>query len=216
MIKEVEGGRSSYPSMDIKHYESRNEKRFFYVDFVKELWDEVSKYSAKKHYDWRIYDLNAKGIQARQGSENILLYSSKLKGIWREIDYLWQSQNPQSVEMTYICKQRLFTFLMGPNAEYENVRSQILHLEKVPDLEEAIGIILEEESRLKLMPEAPPNQPTAFIAKKYDSKPAQGDAWVGRKGSLQPTGTKPGDESRTTYGALTAERKDTLKTLAGN
>ena len=68
---------------------------------------------------------------------------------------------------------------MGLNAEYENVRSQIFHREKVPDIEEAIGIIIEEESRLKLVPEAPPNQPTAFIAKKYDSKQAQGDSWVG-------------------------------------
>ena len=84
-----------------------------YVDSVKELWDEASKYSAKNHYDWRIYDLNAKAIQARQGSENILMYSSKLKGIWREIDYLWPSQNPQSMERTYILKQILFTFLMG-------------------------------------------------------------------------------------------------------
>ena len=62
--------------------------------YVKELWDEVSKYSTKKHSDWRIYDLNAKAIQVTQGSENILMYSSKLKGIWREIDYLWPSQNP--------------------------------------------------------------------------------------------------------------------------
>ena len=67
---------------------------FLYVDSVKELWAEVSKYSVKKHYDWCIYDLNAKVIQARQGSENILVYSSKLRGIWREVDYLWPSQNP--------------------------------------------------------------------------------------------------------------------------
>ena len=55
-------------------------------------------------------------------------------------------QNPQSVEKKYIFKQRLFTFLMGLNAEYENGRSQILHQEKVSDLEEAIGFTMEEES----------------------------------------------------------------------
>ena len=38
--------------------------------------------------------------------------------------------------------------------------------EKVPDREEAIVIIIEEDSRLKLVLEAPPNQLTAFIAKK--------------------------------------------------
>ena len=64
---------------------------FLYVDYVKELWDEVSKYWAKKYYDWHIYDLHTKAIQARQGSGNILIYSSKLKSIWREIDHLWPS-----------------------------------------------------------------------------------------------------------------------------
>ena len=102
-------------------------RNFLYVDYVKDLWDEVSKYSAKKHYDCCIYDMNAKTIQAKQGSENILMYSSKLKGIWREIGYAWPCQNFQSVERTYILKQRLFTFIMGLNAKYENVKSQILH-----------------------------------------------------------------------------------------
>ena len=179
----------------------------------------MRKYSAKKHDDWRIYDLNAEAIHARQWSENILIYSSKLKGIRREIVYLWPSQNPQSMEKTYILKQRLFTFLVGLNTQDENVRSHILHREKVPNLKEATRIIIEEESRLKLVPKVPPNQLTAFIfrahcsgccplifqkkkklmafiAKKYDSKPAHGDSWAGRQGSTQPTRTKPRGESK--------------------
>ena len=131
-----------------------------------------------------------------------MIYSSKLKGIWREIVYLWPSQNPQSMEKTYILKQRLFTFLVGLNTQDENVRSHILQREKVPNLKDATRIIIEEESRLKLVPEVPPNQftafifrghrfgccprifqkkkkLTAFIAKKYNSKPAHGDSWAG-------------------------------------
>ena len=60
------------------------------------------------------------------------------------MDYLWPSQNPQSVERTYILKQILFTFLMGLNVEYENVRSQILHQEKVSNQVEAIRIFVKE------------------------------------------------------------------------
>ena len=41
------------PSMDIEHYESRNEDKFFYVDSIKELWDEVSKYNAQRYYECR-------------------------------------------------------------------------------------------------------------------------------------------------------------------
>lgn len=41
---------------------------------------------------------------------------------------------------------------MGLNLEYEFLRSQILNREKVPSLEESIQIVVEEETRLKLVP----------------------------------------------------------------
>ena len=50
------------------------------------------------------------------------------------------------MERAYILNQRLFTLFMGVNAEYGNVKSQIFRQKKVPDLEEGIGFIMEEES----------------------------------------------------------------------
>ena len=72
--------------------------------------------------------------QARQGGDNVLQYASKLKAILREIDSLWPTWNPQSVERQYILKHRLFIFLMGLNPIYEFERSQLLYQEKMPSL----------------------------------------------------------------------------------
>ena len=59
---------------------------FLFCDTVKELWDEIQKFNEEQNHDWRIYELNGQASQARQGSENVLQYASKLKAIWREID----------------------------------------------------------------------------------------------------------------------------------
>ena len=67
---------------------------FLYCESVKAVWEDIQKYSEEQTHDWRIYELNVQASQARQGGDNVLQYSSKLKAIWREIDYLWPTQNP--------------------------------------------------------------------------------------------------------------------------
>ena len=114
---------------------------FLYCDTVKELWDDIKKYSEDQTHDWRIYEINVQEKTTLQGGDNVLQYLSKLKAIWREMDYLWPTQNPQSVERQYILKQHLFKFFIGLNSVYESVRSQLLHREKLPSLEEAIGAV---------------------------------------------------------------------------
>ena len=115
-----------------------------------------------------------------------MTYASNLKAIWMEIDYLWPTQNPQSVERQYILKQCLFTFLMGLNPTYESPQSQVLYHEKILQLEEAIGITRNEESRLKLVSEPFSNSSTAFITKKAELKPVTTDSWSNYEGPSQP------------------------------
>ena len=62
---------------------------FLDYDSVKEMWDDIQKYSEEQTHDWHIYELNVQALHARQGGDNVLQYASKLKAIWQEIDYLW-------------------------------------------------------------------------------------------------------------------------------
>ena len=81
-----------------------------------------------------------------QGDCSVMVYVTELQAIWTEIGHFWPIKNPESEEWGYTIKDRLNKLLMGPNIEYEALRSQILNHEKVSNIEEAINIVLEEES----------------------------------------------------------------------
>ena len=85
--------------------------------------------------------------QIKQGELSMLAYFSKLKAIWMEIVFYWPLENPHSQERKNELKVRMFTFLMDFNSEYENLVSQLIHREKLTNLDEAIGEIVKAESR---------------------------------------------------------------------
>ena len=62
---------------------------FLCCDSAKEMWDDIQKYNEEKTHHWRIYELNMQASRAGQEGDNVLQYASKLKAIWREINYLW-------------------------------------------------------------------------------------------------------------------------------
>ena len=123
-------------------------------------------------------------------------YSSKLKAIWREIDYLWPTQNPQSDEREYILMQRLFAFLNGLNDVYENVRSQLLHWEKLPSLEEAIGAIKQPESRLRVTTEPQRQNSAALLTKRPENRVLPGGSRTPRSPQSNSVPAIEGDDNR--------------------
>lgn len=81
-----------------------------------------------------------------QDSNNALKYSFELKNVRQEIDHYRPVQNPDSEERVYILKDHLYQFLSRLNPEYENLTSQLLNREHVPNFEESVSIIRHEES----------------------------------------------------------------------
>ncbi|XP_078447619.1 uncharacterized protein LOC144716375 [Wolffia australiana] len=169
---------------------------FLYCETVKGLWDEIQRYTAEQSHDWQIYELKVQETLARQGSENVRQYSSRLKAIWREIDHLWPTQNPQSVERQYILKQRIFTFLMGLNSVYESVRSQLLHREKLPSLEEAIGAILQAESQFGVTSDSQGQTSAALLTKRPESRTDLAGNRTARPFQPSTSATGEGEDSR--------------------
>ncbi|XP_078437652.1 uncharacterized protein LOC144708275 [Wolffia australiana] len=168
---------------------------FLYCDIVKETWDDIQKYSEEQSHDCRIYELNVQATQARQGTDNVLQIL-KTESSPREIDYLWPTHNPQLVERQYILKHRLFTFLMGLNPTYESVRSQLLHREKLPSLEEAIGAIRQAESRLRVAFDPQTQNSAAFLSRKPEAKAAPNTSWPTRPPPPNLAASPEGEDSR--------------------
>ena len=96
----------------------------------------------------------------------MMAYVTELQVVWTEIDHFRLVKNPESEELGYTIKDRLYKFLMGLNIKYEPLRSQILNREKVTIIEESINIVLEEESQMKLVPNAPKEEARVILASK--------------------------------------------------
>ena len=69
-------------------------------------------------------------------------------------------------------KQHFFTFLMGLNSIYQSVRSRLLHRENKPSLEEAIGVIRQAESRIRVTPKSQVQNFAALLTKKPETRAA--------------------------------------------
>ncbi|XP_078435258.1 uncharacterized protein LOC144706195 [Wolffia australiana] len=131
----------------IKNMEEEQKDDYLLVNIVRDLWKEINKSCAEVHKYFRVYDLREQERKLKQGSMSISSYSAKLKAIWRELDLLFPAgdrDHPSYIrEVTY----RTIQFLMGLNPEYEVLRSQLLHRERFPTLEEAISELQGAESR---------------------------------------------------------------------
>ena len=72
--------------------------------------------------------------------------------------------NPDSEEHKYTLKGRLYKYLMGLNSEYETLVNQILARVKVPNFEEALKLVVREESTWNLRSDLKINPESAAFA----------------------------------------------------
>ena len=141
-------------------------RKYLFLQSTKVIWDQIDTGCSKRNQDWRIYSLVCKAATLVQGDRSVMAYFTELQAIWTEIDHFRPVKNPESEEWGYTIKDRLYKFLMGLNIEYEPLRNQFLNREKVPTIEETINILLEEERRMKLVPNAPKEEASAILASK--------------------------------------------------
>ena len=85
----------------------------------------------------------------------------------------------------------------GLNSVYESVRSQLLlHREKLPSLEEAIGAIRKDESRFRVTPESQVQISAALLTKKPEARAAPTGNWTPRSSQPSLTPGAEGEDSR--------------------
>ena len=131
----VTKGSAAYTIWDakeanIKHWRLQSmisdlRQNFLYKDAIKELWEEIKKNFMKQNNDWRLYELNIRSIQVRQGEDHVMVYECRPEAIWREIDHFWPVEDPRSAERIYF-KAQIIYFLMGLNPTYEGLRMLLL------------------------------------------------------------------------------------------
>ena len=125
-----------------------------YAETAHEIWKDLrERYSQGNEI--RIHQLRREITLSNQGSMNVTDYFTKLKGLWDELDAYLQIPNCKCVKdfnlFKYQESERTHQFLMGlDSSHFGVVRSTILSMEPLPNLNKAYSMILREERQQTL------------------------------------------------------------------
>lgn len=118
---------------------------FLYVASAKELWDEI-----KSRYGERngplLYEIKREIISFTQNNMCIMIYFTKLKKLWDELNCL--KSLPTCTCGATKCineidnRDKLIQFLMELNDFYDHIRDQILIMEPLPSINRAYSMFL--------------------------------------------------------------------------
>ncbi|XP_019257850.1 PREDICTED: uncharacterized protein LOC109236082 [Nicotiana attenuata] len=98
----------------------------------------------------RMYYLHKEIFTLTQGMSSVSVYYSKLKDLWDEYDSIMPPLTCCDKSKKFVDHQqyqRLWHFLMGLNDSYSQARSQILMKSKIPTVNQAYAMILQDESQ---------------------------------------------------------------------
>ncbi|XP_014522703.1 uncharacterized protein LOC106779158 [Vigna radiata var. radiata] len=125
-----------------------------YVEEAKELWDELKERFSKGDY-FKISDLLQDIHSIRQGERGVNQFFTDLKILWEELESLRPiptciCKTPCSCELSKISikyreMEHVICFLKGLNDTYNTVRTQILLMEPLPNINKVFLLIMQQE-----------------------------------------------------------------------
>ncbi|XP_014489576.1 uncharacterized protein LOC106752408 [Vigna radiata var. radiata] len=125
-----------------------------YVEGAKELWDELKERFSKGDY-FKISDLLQDIHSIRQGERSVTEFFTDLKILWEELESLRPIPNctckiPCScdflkISLKYREIEHVICFLKGLNDTYNTVRTQILLMEPLPNINCVFSLIMQQE-----------------------------------------------------------------------
>ncbi|GJZ75415.1 putative RNA-directed DNA polymerase [Tanacetum coccineum] len=124
-----------------------------YAGTASEIWSDLNERFGKESAP-RAYELKQNIASTRQGGASVSTYFTQLRSIWDEAQSIYPF--PRCSCNKYVCdvgkkinehqeKERLYEFLMGLDAEFTVIRTQILATKSVPSLGTAYHMVDEDE-----------------------------------------------------------------------
>ncbi|XP_047177474.1 uncharacterized protein LOC124844559 [Vigna umbellata] len=129
-----------------------------YVEEAKELWDDLKERFSKGDY-FKISDLLQDIHSIKQGERGVSQFFTDLKILWEELDILrpiptCTCQIPCSCDLSRISLKyremvHVICFLKGLNDSYNTVRTQILLMDPLPNINRVFSLIMQQERQEK-------------------------------------------------------------------
>ena len=126
-----------------------------YAATSQEIWEDLKERFGKESAP-KAYELKQSLSATRQDGLSVSAYYTKLRGIWDEI----HSVLPMPICECKRCtcdigkklsarqdKERLYEFLLGLDAEFSTIRTQILAMQPIPTLGASYHLVAEDEQQ---------------------------------------------------------------------
>ncbi|KAK4437689.1 hypothetical protein Salat_0102900 [Sesamum alatum] len=149
-----------------------------FLTTAQEIWESVRQTYSKMKDAALMYEIKTKISSTKQGTRSVTEYYNLMKSFWLELDHY------QSIKMkcsddavmlkNFVEKDRIFEFIAGLNAEFDQIRIQLLGRETLPSLSETFSIIRAEESRRTVMLNSHTLEGSAMISTKFRGEANQG------------------------------------------
>ncbi|KAL5545583.1 hypothetical protein UlMin_005270 [Ulmus minor] len=101
-----------------------------FLPTAKDIWESIQQTYSKVNDAAQVYHVKIKTSAAKQGNKSVIEYANLLKNLWQEMDHYKCIEMKCSSDATalkkFIEKDRVYGFLAGLNAEFDQVRVQIL------------------------------------------------------------------------------------------
>ncbi|KAJ1691232.1 hypothetical protein LUZ63_015387 [Rhynchospora breviuscula] len=130
-----------------------------YFETARELWDDLKERFSVGNAP-RIYQLKADIAGAKQQGQSVVVYYTRLKGMWDELgSYL---RVPACTCGCCVCnltsdflrekeEEKIHQFLMGLDDVYGPIRTNILSMDPLPSLNKVYSTVIQEERHKSVM-----------------------------------------------------------------
>ncbi|TXG53873.1 hypothetical protein EZV62_019129 [Acer yangbiense] len=151
---------------------------YMFLTTAKDIWEAVKQSYSKVQDAAQIYELKTKISSTKQGSLSVIEYYNLLKSLWLELDHYQNLKMKCGDDIAtlreYVECERIFEFLAGLNAEFDQVRVQVLGKEPLPSLNEVFSIIRAKSGRRLVMLENKTGEASTLAAKGVTGLPQMG------------------------------------------
>ena len=126
-------------------------KRYLRLRTAREIWSALAKTFYYGSDETQIFALNQRAFSIRQSGRSLPTYYGELVKIFQELDYRdkVKMRDLEDIIMykASVEKLRIHIFLNGLDAEFEQVRGEILHMDPSLDLERTYAYVRCEANR---------------------------------------------------------------------
>jgi len=141
----------------IKAFSTQIAESVIYVEDAKELWDELRERFSKGDY-FEISDLLQEIHSIKQSEHNVTQSFTDLKILWEELEFLRPlpsctcnvpyNCDLSKISLKYREVEHVICFLKGLNDTFNTVKTQILLIEPLPNINRVFSLVMQQERQI--------------------------------------------------------------------